>query len=152
MNYPGVVSKSVLVTGCSSGIGLSTARLLRDGGWAVLPTARKPEDIERLCAEGYGRIVNVSSVLGRLSIPFMGIYSASKMPWKRCPTRCALNCGIRESPFRSGRIDRLDYIPAFGVSRSRVFVDGGFASTCSRADSRICFKEGRFSPGSTMIF
>jgi NAD(P)-dependent dehydrogenase (short-subunit alcohol dehydrogenase family) len=156
MNYPGVVSKSVLVTGCSSGIGLAAARLLRDRGWAVLPTARKPEDRDRLSADGfnpvqldmtdsaaiqqtandvlrllggnlgalvnnagygqpgamedltreamreqfevnvfglqeltnqlvpafrrqgYGRIVNVSSVLGRLSIPFMGIYSASK--------------------------------------------------------------------------
>jgi NAD(P)-dependent dehydrogenase (short-subunit alcohol dehydrogenase family) len=156
MKYPEVVSKSVLVTGCSSGIGLATARLLRDRGWAVLPTARKPEDMDRLRSEGfnpvqldvtdsaaihqtandvlrlfggrlgalvnnagygqpgamedmtrdamreqfevnvfglqeltnqlvpafrrqgYGRIVNVSSVLGRISIPFMGIYSASK--------------------------------------------------------------------------
>jgi NAD(P)-dependent dehydrogenase (short-subunit alcohol dehydrogenase family) len=156
MKFPGVVSKSVLVTGCSSGIGLATARLLRDRGWAVLPTARKPGDMDRLRDEGfnpvqleltdsaaiqhvandvlrlfggklgalvnnagygqpgamedmtreamreqfevnvfglqeltnqlvpafrrqgYGRIVNVSSVLGRLSIPFLGIYSASK--------------------------------------------------------------------------
>jgi NAD(P)-dependent dehydrogenase (short-subunit alcohol dehydrogenase family) len=156
MKYPEVVSRSVLVTGCSSGIGLATARLLRDRGWAVLPTARKPEDIQQLRSEGfnpvtldvtdsaaieqtandvlrllggnlgalvnnagygqpgameditrdamreqfevnvfglqeltnqlipafrrqgYGRIVNVSSVLGRISIPFMGIYSASK--------------------------------------------------------------------------
>jgi short-subunit dehydrogenase len=156
MKYPEVVSRSVLVTGCSSGIGLATARLLRDRGWAVVPTARKPEDMDRLRSEGfnpvqldmtdsaaiqqtandvlrllggnlgalvnnagygqpgamedmtrdamrdqfevnvfglqeltnqlvpafrrqgYGRIVNVSSVLGRISIPFMGIYSASK--------------------------------------------------------------------------
>lgn len=156
MRYPPAISKSVLITGCSSGIGLATARLLRERGWAVLPTVRKPEDVDRLRSEGfnpvqldvtdsaaiqqtandvlrllggnlgalvnnagygqpgamedmtrdamreqfevnvfglqeltnqlvpafrrqgYGRIVNVSSVLGRISIPFSGIYSASK--------------------------------------------------------------------------
>ncbi|MFA7257138.1 MAG: SDR family NAD(P)-dependent oxidoreductase [Kiritimatiellales bacterium] len=148
--------KTVLVTGCSSGIGLATAKLLKKKGWQVAPTARKAADLEMLRAEGfdpvqldvtdsasiadaanevlrrfngqlgaivnnagfgltsaiedaprtmfrdvfevnvfglqeltnrfipifrkqgYGRIVNVSSVLGELSLPFAGIYSASK--------------------------------------------------------------------------
>jgi len=145
-----------LVTGCSSGIGLATAELLRSRGWTVFPTARKAPDLQMLeqaCfkaveldmsssmsvqtavkavmdsnggklgavvnnagfgmpgaiedltreamrqqfevnlfglqeltnllipvfrQQGWGRIVNISSVVGRLSLPFMGIYSASK--------------------------------------------------------------------------
>lgn len=156
MTFPAVVDKSVLVTGCSSGIGLATAELLRSKGWQVFPTARKAEDLESLRLagfdaveldvsssdsisvavatvleksggvlgavvnnagfgmpgaiedltrdamryqfevnlfglqeltnllipvfrkQGYGRIVNVSSVVGRITLPFMGIYSASK--------------------------------------------------------------------------
>ncbi len=156
MKAPVVVTRSVLVTGCSSGIGLATAELLRSRGWVVFPTARKPEDLAMLTGkgfdpieldvassesiatavdqvlkknkgnlgavvnnagfgmpgaiedlsrdamrdqfevnlfglqeltnklipvfrqQGFGRIVNVSSVVGRLSLPFMGIYSASK--------------------------------------------------------------------------
>lgn len=150
---PGI-EKRVLVTGCSSGIGEATAHVLRDAGWTVFPTARKPEDLERLAAEGFepvqldvassesvaaaaeevlargplgglvnnagygqpgaledlsrealrrqfevnvfglqeltnafiphfreqgaGRIVHVSSVLGRVSTPFVGAYCASK--------------------------------------------------------------------------
>ena len=151
-----VSTKTVLVTGCSSGIGLATARLLKTRGWQVIPTVRKAEDINRLADEGFtplaldlrdsasvrsavetvldrfngqlgalvnnagygqpgamedlsredmraqfetnlfglqeltngfipifrkqgcGRIVNVSSVVGRVALPFMGIYSASK--------------------------------------------------------------------------
>lgn len=53
MRRPLVRVRSVVVTGCSSGIGHATARLLRDRGWQVVPTARKPEDLERLCAEGF---------------------------------------------------------------------------------------------------
>ncbi|MCF7849584.1 MAG: SDR family NAD(P)-dependent oxidoreductase [Kiritimatiellales bacterium] len=156
MKYPAVENKTVLVTGCSSGIGRATAELLRSNGWNVVPTARKAEDLEELRAagfdpieldvsssqsiasaadavlerfdgklggivnnagmgipgaiedlsrdamryqfevnlfglqeltnrfipvfreQGYGRIVNVSSVVGRMALPFMGIYSASK--------------------------------------------------------------------------
>jgi NAD(P)-dependent dehydrogenase (short-subunit alcohol dehydrogenase family) len=156
MKIPMVGNKSVLVTGCSSGIGLATAELLRSKGWKVFPTARKLEDLDSLRQagfdaikldvtssdsikvavdwvlakndgalgavvnnaglgvpgaiqdltrdamryqfevnlfglqeltnrlipvfrkQGYGRIVNVSSVVGRLALPFMGIYSASK--------------------------------------------------------------------------
>ena len=156
MRRPLVREKRVLVTGCSSGIGLATARMLRDRGWQVAPTARKDEDLDMLRGEGFtpirldvtdsasvkaataetlklfggtiggivnnagfgqagaaedltrdairqqfevnlfgalevanqfipvmrkqgwGRIVNVSSVLGRIVIPFYGSYCATK--------------------------------------------------------------------------
>jgi NAD(P)-dependent dehydrogenase (short-subunit alcohol dehydrogenase family) len=151
-----VQHRSVLITGCSSGIGLATARVLKARGWQVLPTARKQADLDMLEAEGFapieldvtdtasvdraaaralaltggplgalvnnagfgqagavedltrevlrdqfevnlfgahdlarrlipvmrrqgwGRIVNVSSVLGRVTIPFYGSYCATK--------------------------------------------------------------------------
>jgi NAD(P)-dependent dehydrogenase (short-subunit alcohol dehydrogenase family) len=40
--------RSVLITGCSSGIGLASAREMKLRGWRVFATARKPEDIARL--------------------------------------------------------------------------------------------------------
>ncbi len=166
--------KTVLVTGCSSGIGLATAKLLRDRRWQVAPTARKVTDLEMLRAEGfepitldvtdsesiadaanevldrfdgqlgalvnnagfgitaamedcsremfrsvfevnvfglqeltnrfipvfrkqkYGRIVNISSVLGELSLPFAGAYSASKFAVE------AISDALRRELFDSG--------------------------------------------------
>ena len=44
--------KSLLITGCSSGIGYDAAHRLTARGWRVFATARKPEDVERLNAEG----------------------------------------------------------------------------------------------------
>ena len=147
--------KSVLITGCSSGIGRATARAFLAENWQVFATARDPEDIADLeeagcttleldvtdpdqvaravertvevagaidClvnnagyaqmgpledvstadlhrqfdvnvygphrlaraalphmrAQGAGRIVNVSSVIGRISIPGSGAYAGSK--------------------------------------------------------------------------
>lgn len=43
---------AVLITGCSSGIGLDAARTLHRRGWQVLATCRKSEDCARLRAEG----------------------------------------------------------------------------------------------------
>lgn len=156
MRYPLIEDKSVLLTGCSTGIGRATARMLKRIGWRVIATARREQDLEslrseglgavpmemadsasvesgfkaaleicggrlgalvnnagygqpgaledipreslrrqfevnvfaaqqlaNLCipgfrAQGYGRIVNVSSMLGRITLPFMGSYCASK--------------------------------------------------------------------------
>lgn len=155
MKHP-PVDRTVLVTGCSSGIGLATALWLRDRGWTVAPTARSDRDLDALRGRGFdpvrldladsasvqaaaaetlrrfdgrpgalvnnagfgqpgaledlsrdalhrqfevnvfglqeltnllvpafrrngrGRIVHVSSVLGRICLPFMGAYTASK--------------------------------------------------------------------------
>jgi len=44
--------RTILITGCSSGIGLCCAHGLRARGWRVFATARKPADVERLAAEG----------------------------------------------------------------------------------------------------
>lgn len=46
------VSKAVLITGCSSGIGRATAERLADRGWKVYASARRPESIEDLAAKG----------------------------------------------------------------------------------------------------
>jgi NAD(P)-dependent dehydrogenase (short-subunit alcohol dehydrogenase family) len=43
--------RPVLITGCSSGIGLCVARGLRERGYPVVASARKPEDVARLREE-----------------------------------------------------------------------------------------------------
>jgi len=45
-------SKSVLISGCSSGIGYCVARGLHEKGYRVFATARKIEDVSRLQQEG----------------------------------------------------------------------------------------------------
>jgi NAD(P)-dependent dehydrogenase (short-subunit alcohol dehydrogenase family) len=45
-------TRSILITGCSSGIGHACALGLKERGWRVLATVRKREDIARLENEG----------------------------------------------------------------------------------------------------
>ena len=44
--------RSILITGCSSGIGHHAAHTLAKRGWRVFATCRKPEDVARLQTEG----------------------------------------------------------------------------------------------------
>ncbi len=47
-----MAKKTILITGCSSGIGLDAARTLAKRGWRVFATCRKDADVQRLNAEG----------------------------------------------------------------------------------------------------
>ncbi|MEJ1364306.1 MAG: SDR family oxidoreductase [Candidatus Sedimenticola sp. (ex Thyasira tokunagai)] len=47
-----IENRPVLITGCSSGIGLCVARGLKQRGYPVFAAARKREDVTRLQAEG----------------------------------------------------------------------------------------------------
>jgi NAD(P)-dependent dehydrogenase (short-subunit alcohol dehydrogenase family) len=48
--------RSILITGCSSGIGLEAARTLRGRGWQVIAACRKPADVERLAGDGFDTV------------------------------------------------------------------------------------------------
>jgi NAD(P)-dependent dehydrogenase (short-subunit alcohol dehydrogenase family) len=47
-----MADRSILITGCSSGIGLDAARTLHGRGWRVFATCRQEADCDRLRAEG----------------------------------------------------------------------------------------------------
>ncbi len=46
-----MAQRSILITGCSSGIGLASARVMKERGWRVLATARSAEDLAMLARE-----------------------------------------------------------------------------------------------------
>ena len=52
MGYMAIPERTIIVTGTSSGIGAYCARALKRDGWRVFATARKPEDIRALEADG----------------------------------------------------------------------------------------------------
>src|SRR3990167_6502725 len=48
-----MTQRSILITGCSSGIGLCAATELKKQGWRVFAAARKADDVEKLAAAGF---------------------------------------------------------------------------------------------------
>ena len=48
-----MAQRTLLITGCSSGIGYDAAHGMRDRGWRVFASCRKPEDCARLRDEGF---------------------------------------------------------------------------------------------------
>jgi NAD(P)-dependent dehydrogenase (short-subunit alcohol dehydrogenase family) len=49
-------ARTILITGCSSGIGHACAHGLARRGWRVIASARKPADVERLKSEGLAAV------------------------------------------------------------------------------------------------
>jgi len=49
-------AKTILITGCSTGIGYTTALELKQRGHYVIASARKPEDVARLAQQGFTSI------------------------------------------------------------------------------------------------
>ena len=61
------MTKAVLITGCSTGIGRAAAKLFASRGWSVTATMRRPEDAGDLAAAADIRVerldvVDVASV------------------------------------------------------------------------------------------
>ncbi len=48
-----MTGKTILITGCSTGIGLACAQGMKARGWRVFATARKPRDVLRLESDGF---------------------------------------------------------------------------------------------------
>ena len=48
-----MLNRSILITGCSSGIGLCVAKGLKTRGYRVFATARKETDVQQLRADGF---------------------------------------------------------------------------------------------------
>jgi len=51
-----VNAKTILVTGCSTGIGYDAIGALKQRGYRVIASARKNEDVQKLVAQGFEAI------------------------------------------------------------------------------------------------
>jgi NAD(P)-dependent dehydrogenase (short-subunit alcohol dehydrogenase family) len=68
------MARTILITGCSTGIGWHCALGMKARGWRVFATARRPEDLARLDAEGieslfldYAEAPSVSACAGEVA-------------------------------------------------------------------------------------
>jgi NAD(P)-dependent dehydrogenase (short-subunit alcohol dehydrogenase family) len=64
-----VMQKSVLVTGCSSGIGLESALDLKRQGFNVLAACRKAEDVARMQELGLTGVCWILTIRRALNAP-----------------------------------------------------------------------------------
>lgn len=85
-------ARTILITGCSSGIGLASARLMKERGWHVIATARREDDLAMLRAD-----LKVDAVHVEMSDP-----------------ASVAACAERALTIANGRIDALFNNAAYG--------------------------------------
>lgn len=85
-------ARTILITGCSSGIGLASARVMKTRGWRVIATARRDEDLAMLRAD-----IGVDAV-----------------PVEMSDAASVAACAERALAIADGRIDALFNNAAYG--------------------------------------
>lgn len=85
-------ARTMLITGCSSGIGLASARVMKARGWHVIATARRDDDLAMLRAD-----IGVDAVHVEMSDP-----------------ASVAQCAERALAISGGRIDALFNNAAYG--------------------------------------
>ncbi len=86
------MTRTILITGCSSGIGFDAARTMSERGWRVIATARKPEDLARL-----KNFLNVEA-----------------LPLELADSQSIATCAIRALELTRGKLDALFNNAAYG--------------------------------------
>ena len=84
--------RTILITGCSSGIGLASARVMKARGWRVIATARRDDDLAMLRAD-----IGVDAVHVEMSDP-----------------ASVAQCADRALAISGGRIDAVFNNAAYG--------------------------------------
>jgi len=89
--------------------------------------------LPRLRRQGSGRIVNVSSIAGRIAVPFQGIYTSSKFAVEGFTE--ALRMEVRPFGIHVSLIEPGDFQTGFTDCRRRVDdrTDGAYAGRAARA-------------------
>ena len=69
--------KTILITGCSSGIGYDAARGLRDCGWRVFATCRQQKDVDALIGQGFESFLLDYAVEASIETAFSNVLRAT---------------------------------------------------------------------------
>lgn len=133
---------TILITGCSSGIGFASAKVLKSRGWRVLATARSEDDLARLKCD-------------------LGV---SAIPLELSETLSIAACAERALELADGRIDVLFNNAAYGqlgavedlpasVLRQQfeVNVIGGHDLTCRLLPQMRALRAGRIVQCSSVL-
>ena len=90
-----MTTRTILITGCSSGIGWHCAIGMKQRGWRVLATARTDEDLKRLEAEGLEALRLDYADRDSVAACAAEVAAAPAASWMRCSTTAPMASRVR---------------------------------------------------------